>query len=143
MQILLNNIWNLTKTQIQINKLNKYVSPRQRLFSSPPSSSKEIHKTNETQAKEQKSLHVAVIGVPNVGKSTFINNLINHRVSRTYYFEIFMYSFLILYYCLNFDRFVPHLPKSTLHAKLIELYTLLARLSWCFTIPPAWLPNGK
>lgn len=38
--------------------------------------------TSEGDNKEQKSLNVAVIGVPNVGKSTFINNLINHRVCR-------------------------------------------------------------
>ncbi|XP_055372364.1 GTPase Era, mitochondrial [Condylostylus longicornis] len=31
----------------------------------------------------QKLLRVAVIGVPNAGKSTFINNLINHRVCPT------------------------------------------------------------
>ncbi|XP_030375573.1 GTPase Era, mitochondrial [Scaptodrosophila lebanonensis] len=32
---------------------------------------------------KQRALHVAVIGVPNVGKSTFINNIINHRVCPT------------------------------------------------------------
>ncbi|EDV49290.1 GTPase Era, mitochondrial [Drosophila erecta] len=31
----------------------------------------------------QRSLHIAVIGVPNVGKSTFINNTVNHRVCPT------------------------------------------------------------
>ncbi|XP_016949534.1 GTPase Era, mitochondrial [Drosophila biarmipes] len=34
-------------------------------------------------AEEQRSLHIAVIGVPNVGKSTFINNTVNHRVCPT------------------------------------------------------------
>ncbi|KAH8349138.1 hypothetical protein KR084_007348 [Drosophila pseudotakahashii] len=33
--------------------------------------------------EEQRSLHIAVIGVPNVGKSTFINNTVNHRVCPT------------------------------------------------------------
>ncbi|KAH8298416.1 hypothetical protein KR044_002440 [Drosophila immigrans] len=33
--------------------------------------------------QQQRSLHIAVIGVPNVGKSTFINNVINHRVCPT------------------------------------------------------------
>ncbi|XP_055902951.1 GTPase Era, mitochondrial [Eupeodes corollae] len=37
----------------------------------------------ETQQSSQMSLHVAVIGVPNAGKSTFINNLIHHRVCPT------------------------------------------------------------
>lgn len=30
--------------------------------------------------KNEKLIRVAVVGVPNAGKSTFINNLINHRV---------------------------------------------------------------
>lgn len=38
----------------------------------------DTHTHEET--KDKKSLNVAVIGVPNAGKSTFINNLINHRV---------------------------------------------------------------
>ncbi|KAH8413646.1 hypothetical protein KR222_002539 [Zaprionus bogoriensis] len=38
--------------------------------------------SNKSQS-QQRSLHIAVIGVPNVGKSTFINNLINHRVCPT------------------------------------------------------------
>ncbi|KAH8289004.1 hypothetical protein KR054_010282 [Drosophila jambulina] len=38
---------------------------------------------SENSNQEQRSLHIAVIGVPNVGKSTFINNIINHRVCPT------------------------------------------------------------
>ncbi|KAH8253760.1 hypothetical protein KR032_006786 [Drosophila birchii] len=38
---------------------------------------------NENTSAEQRSLHIAVIGVPNVGKSTFINNIVNHRVCPT------------------------------------------------------------
>ncbi|XP_055856391.1 GTPase Era, mitochondrial [Episyrphus balteatus] len=37
----------------------------------------------EIDQNSQMSLHVAVIGVPNAGKSTFINNLIHHRVCPT------------------------------------------------------------
>ncbi|XP_017017618.1 GTPase Era, mitochondrial [Drosophila kikkawai] len=37
----------------------------------------------ENTSTEQRSLHIAVIGVPNVGKSTFINNIVNHRVCPT------------------------------------------------------------
>ncbi|XP_017040207.1 GTPase Era, mitochondrial [Drosophila ficusphila] len=33
--------------------------------------------------EDQRSLHIAVIGVPNVGKSTVINNTVNHRVCPT------------------------------------------------------------
>lgn len=31
--------------------------------------------------KNEKLVKIAVIGTPNAGKSTFINNLLNHRVS--------------------------------------------------------------
>lgn len=34
-----------------------------------------------TLTTNEKLVKVAIIGVPNVGKSTFINNLIDHRVS--------------------------------------------------------------
>ncbi|EDW31319.1 GL11028 [Drosophila persimilis] len=45
----------------------------------PQESTKNINKSVD----QQMSLHIAVIGVPNVGKSTFINNIINHRVCPT------------------------------------------------------------
>lgn len=41
---------------------------------------------NNNAQQQQRSLHIAVIGVPNVGKSTFINNITNHRV------RIFIYN---------------------------------------------------
>lgn len=43
---------------------------------------KEVSEKSLKESSE-KSLNVAVIGMPNVGKSTFINNLINHRVCPT------------------------------------------------------------
>lgn len=46
-----------------------------RFYNSPP---KEKH-----SEISEKSLNVAVIGLPNAGKSTFINNLINHRICPT------------------------------------------------------------
>lgn len=46
----------------------------------PPTNSANAIRNN---CAEQRSLHIAVIGVPNVGKSTFINNIINHRVCPT------------------------------------------------------------
>ncbi|XP_022218455.2 GTPase Era, mitochondrial [Drosophila obscura] len=45
----------------------------------PQDSAKNIYKSED----QQRSLHIAVIGLPNVGKSTFINNVINHRVCPT------------------------------------------------------------
>ncbi|XP_004529972.1 GTPase Era, mitochondrial [Ceratitis capitata] len=41
------------------------------------------HEQKTQSQRSQNSLHIAVIGVPNAGKSTFINNLINHRVCPT------------------------------------------------------------
>ncbi|KAH8267356.1 hypothetical protein KR026_000214 [Drosophila bipectinata] len=35
------------------------------------------------KSKPERSLHIAVIGVPNVGKSTFINHIVNHKVCPT------------------------------------------------------------
>lgn len=35
------------------------------------------------RSKTERSLHIAVIGVPNVGKSTFINHIVNHKVCPT------------------------------------------------------------
>lgn len=40
--------------------------------------------TNHNNRDHQKLIKIAVIGLPNAGKSTFINNLINHRVSQEY-----------------------------------------------------------
>lgn len=37
-------------------------------------------KINQKLSNAEKRVRVAIIGVPNAGKSTFINNLINHRV---------------------------------------------------------------
>ncbi|XP_034654821.1 GTPase Era, mitochondrial [Drosophila subobscura] len=47
----------------------------------PPPSQKSAK--NIKSDDQQRSLHIAVIGLPNVGKSTFINNIINHRVCPT------------------------------------------------------------
>ncbi|KAH8373085.1 hypothetical protein KR009_011633 [Drosophila setifemur] len=41
------------------------------------------YRTSDKRSQDQRSLHIAVIGVPNVGKSTFINNIVNHRVCPT------------------------------------------------------------
>lgn len=42
---------------------------------------KDADKTDETGV--QKLIRVAIVGVPNVGKSTLINELVDHRVSKT------------------------------------------------------------
>lgn len=49
----------------------------------PPMPTEVSDSDNNNNTKQQRSLHIAVIGVPNVGKSTFINNIINHRVCPT------------------------------------------------------------
>ena len=37
--------------------------------------------TESVSNKNEKLVKLAIIGVPNAGKSTFINNFVNHRVS--------------------------------------------------------------
>lgn len=37
-------------------------------------------KTTASGRNNEKLVKVAIVGVPNAGKSTFINNLLNHRV---------------------------------------------------------------
>lgn len=51
----------------------------------PPTLGEVANKVNNNSQLQQRSLHIAVIGVPNVGKSTFINNIINHRVRKVAY----------------------------------------------------------
>lgn len=46
----------------------------------PPILGDDTEKASSNAQQQQRSLHIAVIGVPNVGKSTFINNITNHRV---------------------------------------------------------------
>ncbi|KAH8391514.1 hypothetical protein KR215_011226 [Drosophila sulfurigaster] len=49
----------------------------------PPPLSIAANSDGQQNTQRQRSLHIAVIGVPNVGKSTFINNIVNHRVCPT------------------------------------------------------------
>lgn len=48
----------------------------------PPTLGEVAENVTSNAQQQQRSLHIAVIGVPNVGKSTFINNIINHRVKK-------------------------------------------------------------
>ncbi|XP_005189160.1 GTPase Era, mitochondrial [Musca domestica] len=90
MFVILKNITNFVKPNVQLNKYgiyyclqqqrnltldNKYENNEERDLSK--------HYRGEQKLSEQKSLNIAVIGVPNAGKSTFINNIINHRVCPT------------------------------------------------------------
>ncbi|XP_073844256.1 GTPase Era, mitochondrial [Musca autumnalis] len=90
MIVILKSIVNLTKNNIQLNKYGIYYClQQQRPY--VLDSKCEKHEQNEETSKqyrgeqhcEHKSLNIAVIGVPNAGKSTFINNIINHRVCPT------------------------------------------------------------
>ncbi|XP_013098495.1 GTPase Era, mitochondrial [Stomoxys calcitrans] len=88
MTFLLTNITNVYKASVSTNKFliccmqsRFYASTNfaKNAGESPlPLKDEVVEKLNE-----QKSLSIAVIGVPNAGKSTFINNLINHRVCPT------------------------------------------------------------
>lgn len=83
MNLLLNNLLKLTKfnkpTLFWIIQQRSYcVALNNHEVAQQDTISKQ-HK--EQKEQDQKTLSIAVIGVPNAGKSTFINNLINHRVS--------------------------------------------------------------
>lgn len=88
MKLLLNNLLNLTKTFKQFNNPATFCLLHQRNYCVAVNKNDENQQANiarqkikEQQSAQQKTLTIAVIGVPNAGKSTFINNLINHRVS--------------------------------------------------------------
>ncbi|XP_067628498.1 GTPase Era, mitochondrial isoform X2 [Eurosta solidaginis] len=77
----ISGVWITNKLNYSLAAVSGSANPEK------PSASQTVsgHVTEKTQNKQlnQNSLHVAVIGVPNAGKSTFINNLINHRVCPT------------------------------------------------------------
>lgn len=88
MNLLLNNVSNLTRTFKQLNNTKVIYFLVQRNYCIAVNKNEENpqiiaakEKLKEQQSAQQKTLSIAVIGVPNAGKSTFINNLINHRVS--------------------------------------------------------------
>ncbi|XP_017867703.1 PREDICTED: GTPase Era, mitochondrial [Drosophila arizonae] len=81
---------------LKCNKNNLWITGVRRLSATTQSSGENIQSTtppvqpteeldnkNNNKEHKQRSLHIAVIGVPNVGKSTFINNIINHKVCPT------------------------------------------------------------
>lgn len=52
-----------------------------RLFGGNTAKGKATDPPDKTNRDHEKLIKIAIVGVPNAGKSTFINNLINHRVS--------------------------------------------------------------
>lgn len=89
--------------------------------------------TNES-SKQEKLIKVAVVGVPNAGKSTFINNLINHRVSE-------MHKINVVKCNVKFNvwfRYVPHPAKCIpLAVSRRRLASNTKHKSSCLT-RPAW-----
>ncbi|XP_050323173.1 GTPase Era, mitochondrial [Bactrocera neohumeralis] len=99
MELLLNNFGSVNKYLLKFSKYNKVRTANIRNYSlsslDDNSTTAKLSASADTTAdlathaqkaqpkRTQNSLHVAVIGVPNAGKSTFINNLINHRVCPT------------------------------------------------------------
>lgn len=51
-----------------------------RLFSANTAKGKVTDPPDKPNRDHEKLIKIAIVGVPNAGKSTFINNLINHRV---------------------------------------------------------------
>ncbi|XP_018796997.1 PREDICTED: GTPase Era, mitochondrial [Bactrocera latifrons] len=99
MEFLLNNFASVNKYLLRFSKYNKVRTGDIRSYSlsslDDNSTTSQISASADTttdlvthgqkaqRKRTQNSLHIAVIGVPNAGKSTFINNLINHRVCPT------------------------------------------------------------
>ncbi|XP_054738093.1 GTPase Era, mitochondrial [Anastrepha obliqua] len=100
MEVLLSNLAAVSKYSFKYNKINTIWVTNVRNYclaavhgnsdvakssAIPTTSTARESNAQKVQHKQrtQNSLHVAVIGVPNVGKSTFINNLISHRVCPT------------------------------------------------------------
>lgn len=96
MELLLSNFGGVTKYLLRFSKYNEVRTGNIRSYSlsslhdssatakfsaSADTTDLTTHGQKAQHKRTQNSLHIAVIGVPNAGKSTFINNLINHRVS--------------------------------------------------------------
>ncbi|KAM7343599.1 GTPase Era, mitochondrial [Cochliomyia hominivorax] len=84
--LLLNNFINFTKTVRNFNNSKVLCFLHQRFYCialNKIEENQKKEKIREQQTVQEKTLSIAVIGVPNAGKSTFINNLINHRVCPT------------------------------------------------------------
>ncbi|XP_039956934.1 GTPase Era, mitochondrial-like [Bactrocera tryoni] len=99
MELLLNNFGSVNKYLLKFSKYNKVRTANIRNYSlssldensttaklsasADTTTDLATHGQKAQHKRTQNSLHIAVIGVPNAGKSTFINNLINHRVCPT------------------------------------------------------------
>ncbi|XP_036333288.1 GTPase Era, mitochondrial [Rhagoletis pomonella] len=97
MELLVNNFVNVPKIFLKLRGTNRILISNVRSYvlaathgkstseipSAAPATSAEDELKPQNSQRIQNSLHIAVIGVPNAGKSTFINNLINHRVCPT------------------------------------------------------------
>lgn len=65
----------------QLIRTVKYsIYPEIRFFCTEITEKIETKSADTLNLTSEKLVKVAIIGVPNVGKSTFINNLIDHRV---------------------------------------------------------------
>lgn len=60
------------------------------LISAAQNRTREDEQHEAETPKEKHVVKVAVLGVPNAGKSTFINNLINHRVNLLFCLQIWI-----------------------------------------------------
>lgn len=73
-------LFNQYKSQYATNIQSIYKS---QLNSCRGLQTKSLEKEESKPNKNEKLVKVAIIGSPNAGKSTFINKLLNHRVSTT------------------------------------------------------------
>lgn len=77
-------------------------------------SSKNVSESVKKHQKQEKLVRVAIVGVPNAGKSTLINALAEHRVS--------IWNFWNSYHCLNIYSFkdLSSVSQSPYNQKLFE-----------------------
>lgn len=88
---------------------------------------------------EKKLIKVAVIGVPNAGKSSFINQFIDRRVSE-YYINLWH---LDTYRFSMYFRFVRHRAKSTQRKVSPKQFATKMKLKWFCLTRPAWSPAKR
>lgn len=95
------------------------VARAQRQYSSKPqaenSSTKEEKNDTEEPKKCEKSIKIAVIGVPNAGKSSFINHFVNRKVGK-----LFAFSVLSPINDRLFFLGLSNIPESAYHSYILQ-----------------------
>lgn len=103
---------------------------------------KKVFLNDQDNKKNVKSLKIAILGLPNAGKSTLINHLIGRPVSTTFspiYSTTFSFEdelFNIFFF--NSGRYAPPLQRYTLHAIRLLQYIAWMTPNWFSLIHLEW-----